>query len=174
MIKGDMIYLRALELADADILYEWENDMKLWHLSNTLTPFSRFTIEQYVMNAHEDLYTSKQLRLMIDLKEEPGTSIGTIDLFEFEPSHKRAGIGILVLEQYRRKGYASEAIGLICGYADKTLGLHQVFANISSSNEESLNLFKKKGFEVTGIKKDWNLKYDHWEDEILLQKILKN
>ena len=173
MIKGNLVYLRALELSDADLLYDWENDMALWPLSNTLTPFSRFTIEQYVMNAHEDLFSSKQLRLMIDLKDSPGTSIGAVDLFEFEPAHKRAGIGILILKEYRRQGYGSEAIDLMTGYADRVLNLHQVFCNISAQNPESLSLFEKKGFEKTGVKKDWIWKADHWEDEVLMQKILK-
>ena len=90
MIKGDKIFLRAMELSDAELMYQWENDMSIWHLSNTLTPFSKFTLEQYVMNAHQDIYTTKQLRLMIDLISERET-IGSIDLFEFDPGHRRAG-----------------------------------------------------------------------------------
>jgi len=44
---------------------------------------------------------------MIDHIEDKIT-IGTIDIFEFDPFHKRAGIGILIgNESYRRKGYAS-------------------------------------------------------------------
>ena len=110
MLRSDNLILRAMELEDADILYGWENDMSIWHLSNTLTPFSRFTLEQYVMNAHQDFYTIKHLRMMIDLTDSPQgqKTIGSIDLFEFEPNHMRAGVGILLHKDYRKKGYASE------------------------------------------------------------------
>lgn len=176
MLRGENIMLRALELADAELLYQWENDTNLWHLSNTLTPFSKFTLEQYVMNAHQDIYTIKQLRLMIDLKNAPAEqkSIGSIDLFDYDPGHRRAGIGILIHEDYRKKGYASEALDLMIGYGFSTLKLHQVFCNIGVNNEESLNLFRKKKFVITARKEDWNLTPDGWEDEYFLQLINKN
>ena len=46
MLTGKNLTLRALEPSDVDFFYEWENNEKLWHLSNTITPFSRFTLEQ--------------------------------------------------------------------------------------------------------------------------------
>jgi diamine N-acetyltransferase len=173
MIRGENIVLRALELRDAELLYQWENDMSIWHLSNTLTPFSKFTLEQYVMNAHQDIYTIKQLRLMIDLKSG-GVSIGSIDLFDFDPAHLRAGIGILILKEYRGKGYASEALDLIIKYSFETLKLHQLFCNIGINNRESLALFKKKHFTNSAVKKEWNRTHKGWEDECFLQLLNKN
>ena len=169
---GTKIILRAVEPKDVDLLYQWENDMDVWHVSNTIEPFSRFTLEQYVMNAQQDIFTSKQLRLMIDLK---GTSetIGSIDLFDFEPLHMRAGVAILIIEKERNKGYASEALHLMIDYALHTLNLHQLYCNIGSDNTNSLQLFKKKGFEMVGVKKDWLKRDDKWQDEIMFQLINK-
>ena len=106
MLTGKNLTLRALEPSDVDFFYEWENNEKLWHLSNTITPFSRFTLEQYILNSHQDIYTTKQLRLVID-QNEPGQndSIGSIDLFEFDPTNKRAGIGILITDKERKHLY---------------------------------------------------------------------
>ncbi len=59
MLQTYSIELRALEPSDIDILYNWENDQKLWHLSNTVAPFSKFILEQYIMNAEQDIYYSK-------------------------------------------------------------------------------------------------------------------
>jgi len=175
MLQGNKILLRALELADAELLYQWENDTSLWHLSNTLTPFSKFTLEQYVMNAHQDIYTIKQLRLMIDLARDGGgkNTIGSVDLFDFDPGHRRAGIGILIHVDYRGKGYASEALDLMIDYGFKTLKLHQIYCNIGVNNEESLKLFRKKNFKLTATKREWNLTPEGWEDEYFLQ-LLKN
>ena len=85
-MKSEHLQLRALEPSDIDLLFEWENNTAIWHLSNTLTPFSRFAIEQYVMNAGEDIFANKQLRMMIDRTDIiPKSTIGCIDLFDFDP-----------------------------------------------------------------------------------------
>jgi|OpeIllAssembly_1097287.scaffolds.fasta_scaffold403829_2 diamine N-acetyltransferase len=170
---GLKVSLRALEPDDVGLLYRWENDMSIWHLSNTITPLSKFTLEQYVMDSALDIYASKQLRMMIDLQEETNgiKTIGSIDLFDFEPTHQRAGIGIMILEEFRGQGLASEALDLLINYAFSTLQMHQVFCNIGPDNSESIRLFESKGFRLVGIKKDWNRIRNIWQDECLYQLI---
>ena len=48
MLKGENIYLRALEPSDADLIFRWENNPSNWKISGTLLPFSKHLIEQYV------------------------------------------------------------------------------------------------------------------------------
>jgi diamine N-acetyltransferase len=168
MIKGNVIGLRALEPDDADMLFGWENDEKLWHVSNTLAPYSRFAIEQYVLNCSADIYASRELRLMITTLDG-NISVGAVDLFEFDPLHLRAGIGIMVHEQYRTMGYAKEALSLMIGFCFRHLGLHQIYCNISAGNETSIHLFRTHGFELAGRKKDWVRYNGKWQDELILQ-----
>ena len=169
MITGENIILRAPEPSDIDLLYQWENVQSLWHLSNNNTPFSKFSIEQFILNAGQDIYTLKQIRLMIELKDK--SVAGCIDLFDFDPQHSRAGIGLLVFEPYRKKGYATEAIELIKKYAFDILHLHQLYCNILANNEASMKLFQNLNFKIAGVKKEW-VKYNYqWQDEIILQLI---
>ena len=53
------------------------------------------------------------------------------------------------------RGYATEALHLIVDYAFEVLDLHQIYSNVRVENESSVALFKKVGFEVTGLKQDW-------------------
>ena len=83
-MKYQDINLRAVEPEDLELLYTWENDNKYWVISNTVTPFSRYTLKRYIENSHKNIYVNGQLRLMIDhIKSE--TTIGTIDIFDFDP-----------------------------------------------------------------------------------------
>ena len=179
LLIGDNIALRALEPADLDILFDWENDTSIWMVSGTLAPFSRFVLEQYLASAHMDIYAHKQLRLVIDLLDDEDNSdetipIGCIDFYDFDPKNKRAGIGILIGDKdMRNRGYASEALGLVIDYAFKTLDVHQLFCSITTDNEPSLRLFKKLGFEVTGLKQDWIYHDNRFHDEYTLQLIRK-
>ena len=110
-------------------------------VSNTQKPFSKYLLQQYLENAQQDIYEAKQLRLVIE--EKNGASVGLIDLFDFDPKHKRAGIGIVISQQFQNKGYANEAISLLVNYSYTHLGLHQLFANITEDNTKSITLFEK-------------------------------
>jgi len=170
-MKLDKINLRALEPEDLELLYEWENNNTYWVISNTLTPFSRYTLKRYLKNSHKNIYETGQLRLMIDLIPEKKT-IGSIDIFDFDPFHKRAGIGILIADETnRKKGYASMALKCLIGYCFKTLQLHQLYCNILANNCESIDLFKKVGFLHSGVKKDWVKTTDGYLDEHLFQLV---
>ena len=110
---------------------------------------------------------------MIDkIENDSAETIGTIDIFDFEPLHKRAGIGILIAdEQNRKNGFASEALDILIHYCFNTLQMHQLYCNITSDNTESLNLFQKKGFSLIGIKKDWLIFPKGKKDELMFQLI---
>lgn len=169
LLEHDKIYLRALETEDLDKLYLWENSSDHWIVSNTLTPYSKYTLAKFIESSAQDIFESKQLRLMI-VKKEDDEAIGTIDLFDFDPYHLRAGIGILIGERkYRKKGYASEALEVMISYAGRALLLKQLYCNITEDNEESLKLFIQKSFVITGQKKNWIKTNDGWLTEYFLQ-----
>ena len=173
-LKGNTIYLRALEPEDLEFVYAIENNESVWEVSNTQTPYSRFLIRQYLENAHQDIYEAKQLRMAICLKNS-FEAIGLIDLFDFDPKNNRAGVGILISnESNRNKGVGSEVLALIINYAFEQLQLHQLYANIGSDNEISLQLFTKFGFQKIGTKKDWIKVNNNYKDELLFQLINNN
>lgn len=173
-LTGNTIHLRALEPEDLEFIYRLENDEKVWQVSNTITPYSRFLIRQYLENAHQDIFEAKQLRLAICLKEET-EAIGLIDLFEFDPLNQRAGVGIVIQEEAQRgNGYGAEALGLVIQYAFNRLQLHQLYANIDIANAASVSLFTTFGFECSGVKKGWNKRDGVFYDEAFYQLIKEN
>ena len=165
------ISLRAPELEDLDLLFIWENEPSIWQVSGTLTPFSRYILKQYLEHAGKDIYEAKQLRLMIQLKSNQ-RPVGAVDLFDFDPHHHRAGIGILIADPSdRRQGYAREALETVIAYCFDVLHLHLVYCNIAAGNSASIKLFEEAGFEECGRKKEWLYNGSSYEDELLYQKV---
>lgn len=169
-LKGEHIYLRALEPEDLDFIHIIENDESIWEISNTETPYSKYLIKQYLEHAQKDIYEVKQLRLVISsYEDEP---LGMIDIFDFDFKNKRAGIGILVKDlKMRNQGLGSEALKLLTNYCFSHLNLHQLYCNISEDNKASIKLFTKQGFETVGLKKDWSLVNGNYKNEYLFQLI---
>ena len=169
-LKGTQIILRALEPEDLSFLFQIENNESFWEISHTQAPFSKFILKQYLENAHLDIYQAKQLRLIIEDKTNKHP-IGMIDLFDFNPQHKRAGIGILIHPNFQQNGFASEALSLLIKYCFTHLQLHQLYANITDDNKNSIHLFTKHQFKEIGVKKDWIVSNNIYKNEILFQLI---
>jgi diamine N-acetyltransferase len=171
ILENQTISLRAPEPEDLDLLYLWENQSSVWQVSGTLTPFSRYILKQYLEHAGKDIYEAKQLRLMIQLKSTH-RPVGAVDLFDFDPHHHRAGLGILIADPSdRRQGYAREALETMISYGFEKLHLHQLYCNIAAGNHASIKLFREAGFLESGRKKEWLFHGRGYEDELIFQKI---
>ncbi len=172
-LENDLLKLRALEPEDLDLLYKWENDTRLWKYGSTLNPYSRYVLRKYIDNSHQNIYEAGQLRLMIKEKSS-GATVGTVDLYDFEPYHSRVGVGILVDSDYRGRGLALIALNLVMDYALRFLKLEQVYAYIPSMNISSLHLFRNAGFVETANLKKWNKVEGGFTDVFVYQFISRD
>jgi diamine N-acetyltransferase len=167
---GENIQLRALEPADLELLYLWENDPDVWRVSETIAPMSRDRLARFIQDQAYDLYATRQMRLMIDVDN---VAVGCVDLFNFEPLHRRFGIGILIYaEEHRRRGYARRVVEQVKEYARNTLALKQVWGTIDEDNTASIALFESCGFVLSARRKEWINRAGTFIDELEYQSIL--
>ena len=150
ILESKNIRLRALEPKDLNLLFLWENDRDNWRISDTIQPYSRTALTQYIESVG-DIYSDRQLRLIIENKdtEEP----------------------LVANDKNRGKGIGSECLRLMIDYVFDTLSLHQLYCNVLMDNPESLALFEKYGFKEAGIKKDWIYHEGQFIDECTMQLI---
>jgi diamine N-acetyltransferase len=169
-LENEKLLLRALEPEDLDTLYEWENNSELWKYGSTLSPYSKFALHDYLTNSLQGIIHSRQLRLMA-IEKPTNLPVGTIDLFDYDPIHQRACIGILVDTPFRRKGYGEDILHLTAGYAFNVLHLNQLYAYIPMSNTGSFNLLCKCGYKQSGVLKNWFKTTGGFEDVRLMQLV---
>ena len=170
-LENSEIKLRALEPEDLELLYKWENETELWIHGNTLSPYSKLALRQYINDTQQyDIYHSKQLRMIVVLIDG-NIPIGTIDLYDYDVRNSRAGIGILIDKPYRNKHYASQTLELMKHYAFDFLRLHQLYAYISINNHSSLKLFENAGYQPVGTLIEWVQENDRFEDVSVVQLI---
>lgn len=173
-LETEDIRLRAAEPEDLEVMYILENDSALWEMGCTNAPYSRHLLKEYLQNTTGDIFTDKQLRLMIERQADKQV-VGCIDLTSFDPLNSRAEVGIAVLAPYRRQGYASTALELLCQYAFHFLHIHQLNAIVPEGNEASISLFKKHGFSFSlSPIKEWLKNPDGtYRDVFFFQRINK-
>ncbi len=170
LLEGNLVKLRALEPEDLAFLYDIENNTDFWEVSHTQTPFSKFLLKQYLENAHQDIYEAKQLRLVIESKESSSV-LGMIDLFDFNPQHQRAGVGIVLKKEFEGNGFAKDALKVLIHYCFSHLNMHLLYATITPDNEKSIALFTNCRFQKTGVRKDWIYVDGTFKDELIFQLI---
>ncbi|MFM1932071.1 MAG: hypothetical protein RL226_1374 [Bacteroidota bacterium] len=169
-LNNGTLRLRPVQSNDVEILLHWENDPSHWWVSGITSPYSRADIEGFVSGI-TDIHQDKQFRWVI---EHEGHPIGTIDLYEFDAVHRRAGVGILIAERSKRqKGLGELALRLLMEHGQDVLSLHQLYAAIPESNEASIRLFEKCGFVRTAVRREWLQFEGRFEDELFYQRIFE-
>lgn len=172
-IEASKCRLRALEHEDLEVMYGWENDMSLWRVSGTVAPFSRHMLSRLIEEQQYDIYTTRQLRLVVEVDAPNGrAAAGAVDLFDFDPQHLRAGVGVLIAEEFRGRGLAKDALMAVERYAREVLRLHQLWCSVTEDNQSSLGLFRCLGYKECGRRREWIITPQGALDEVLMQKIL--
>lgn len=164
------IRLRAMEPEDLDALYQIENDRDTWDIGTTNVPYSRYALHDYMARCTSDIYTDKEVRLMIENAD--GEVVGIADLTNFDPKSMKAEIGLVIQREHRGKGYALATLHALHAYASHTLHLHQIYAVIPVSNEHCIHLFRQFGYKESARLDDW-LRHDaDYEPAVIMQFIL--
>lgn len=170
LLQNEKITLRALEPTDLDVLYRWENDTSLWEIGSSITPYSRKQLWDYIENYDGDIYNARQLRLMI-ISNASGNAAGTIDLYDFDATNRRAALGILIDPEYSRQGYGSAAVELMLEYSKTTLGIHQIYVYVPVDNKPSIRLFRNCGFKSSGCLRSWLRRSGSYADVAVMQHL---
>lgn len=164
------ITLRALEPEDLDLLYRIENDDELWGVGITNVPYSRYLLHDFISNSSGDIYTDKQVRLIIE--NEARQAVGLADLMSFDPKNMKAELGLVIQRACRHQGYAAATILKIHDYARRTLHLHQIYVVIAVSNENTLRLFQQMGYQQSAHLADWLFDGSRYHDAVVMQCVL--
>lgn len=138
--------LRPPRESDVEVAYAWDRDPELaaW---NGRTPIS------ISLSAARRDYLARWedpgVKTFIIEAGEPREPIGMATMYDFRNGGCELGIKIGP-EDLRGRGYASEAVELLVGYALDTLGLETVRGSTLAHNHRMQRVFEKNGFAQVG------------------------
>lgn len=143
-IEGDRIYLRPVQLSDAEDMYEYASDQET---------------TRFVFDTHQSLEGTKENiaryfmasplgKYAIVLKENH-KMIGTIEL-RVEETHKKAELGYTLSKDHWNKGYTTEAGKLVLRLGFEMLELERIFAFYDERNAASGKVIEKLGMTYEG------------------------
>ena len=147
--QGKKIRLRAIEPEDAAIFHEWNLDTRTAGLVDFIRlPQSLAAVKEWTQKQATTRPKNDHFELVIENNE--GDLVGIINTHSVD---RRVGAflyGVAVRAEFRRRGYAAEAIVLMIRYMFDELGYQKVNATVYGNNEPSHLLHERLGFVLEG------------------------
>lgn len=123
--------------------------------------------EEYKNKKGYASYNRSFLLFLITVKPE-NTIIGRCGLHNWNMDHNRAELGYnMTDENYKRKGFMTEAVGAVLDFGFKQLKLHRVEALIGSNNIPSLKIAENYHFTKEGLLRQHYYASDNYEDSFV-------
>ena len=159
-----MLRLRKIEPSDLPYLYQWENDASSWTDGANHNPLSQQDLRAYIESTTGDIYRDGQLRLIIEqspmTNDQLPTTVGCIDLFDFDPRNRRAAIGMYIAPESRGKGVGKEALRQLEEYAFGFLKMRVLYAVIATKNKACTALYRNADYKPSSPLPAWTLEDD--------------
>ena len=160
------VYLRALELEDYLITYEWRKDEEIQNMVGGPKFFiSKEKERQWILNTIQD---QNRMVLGIFLKENDQL-IGTVNIQDIDWVNRSAHVPILIgNKSYWGGGYASEARILALKFAFYERGIHRIWALVLEDNIPSLKLHERMGYVKEGLLRDSVYKNGRFQNQVYM------
>ncbi|EPQ54542.1 acyl-CoA N-acyltransferase [Gloeophyllum trabeum ATCC 11539] len=165
MFETDRLVLRAFRESD------WEPLLRIWNdpvaqrflWNDWVVPRG----DKFVKDVLKPGMEAATLYVVITLKENrEGEFMGWCALAQGNAKNRDAMTEIGLLREYQGKGYGTETLEFIIGYAFRNFGLHRISLGVLEGNAAARAVYKKIGFREEGATKEANWIDGGWEDAI--------
>jgi RimJ/RimL family protein N-acetyltransferase len=146
-IAGERVYLSPINPADLEIYTKWLNDREISdRLGDGCLMINLETEKKWIEDALKNGDHSYAIVL-----NETDELLGNIGLFEVKQMYGTATVGLFIGESENRgKGYGTEALKLLTGYAFDVLNLRNIMLCVYEFNEAAYKSYLKAGFKEMG------------------------
>lgn len=171
-LQGEKIYLRPLNLKDANHYYKWVKDKEviLYSLGRWLIPYTKKQIQEWLQETIDD---KSVLNLGI-VEKETNKLIGHTGICSISKTNNSGEYFILIGDKNSwGKGYGTEVTKLVVDYGFKVLKLHRIMLTVSDVNIGAVKVYEKAGFIKEGIMRDASFRNNKYHNKIVMS-ILEN
>ncbi|HEV7128313.1 MAG TPA: GNAT family protein [Ktedonobacterales bacterium] len=147
--RGGQVRLRAVEPGDWEMHFAWDQDAAMTRAIDFIwPPRSQARARQWAETMA--LRDPEGDAFQCEIENMSGVAVGHIATHHCDRRVGTFSYGIGVRSEHQRKGYASEAILLICRYYFAELRYQKVTAMAYSFNDASIHLHERLGFQREG------------------------
>lgn len=170
-MKGEHIYVRPLELIDAEeLLALRQRNYDFFQPFEPIRPENYLTLEEQKKHIASGLQGAEndQSYVFGVFLRETNRLIGRIELSGIARGpFQNANVGYFLDKDHNGRGYTTEGISLCVNYAFEQVGLHRIQAGVMPRNLPSIRVLEKAGFRYEGLARRYLKINGSWEDHAL-------
>jgi RimJ/RimL family protein N-acetyltransferase len=162
-IPGDRVYLSPISMDDLEQYTKWMNEAEI---TDNLGLSHIVYHEGKERKSLEDLMWGHNFSI---IEKDGNRLLGNCGLSEVKQIYRKGMCGIFIGEEADRgKGYGTEALRLLLGYAFDTLNLHNIALKVFDYNEGAIACYKKVGFQEVGRRRECYFVRGRYHDQVLM------
>lgn len=168
MFETRHLVVRKFRIEDAEQLYEnhMDEEVRKWFPNECYADPKeaqdaiRFYID-CIDNGHLPFVLGAELK-------ETGKLIGDTGISEVEGKMNETEIGYCIGQKFRGKGYATELLGALSGFAASHFGIETIWGKVVNGNKASVRVLEKNGYQF--VKEEFGAEDDPYGKGMLVYK----
>lgn len=154
MFRGTMLHNSTLRIIPLEKRYLEKlrllrNDADTAYYLTSVIPVNEVAQGVWFTSVSQD-----PTKLYMSILTKDDEFIGIVRMDEWDRINRSIRIGVDIVPDMRRKGYATTAYSLLLSYLFYELALHRVWLLVTEFNTRALSLYKKIGFKEEGRMRD--------------------
>ncbi|MCT8138237.1 GNAT family N-acetyltransferase [Anaerobacillus sp. CMMVII] len=148
-LETDHYLLRGMTLEDTPTMFVFMSDL---NTMKYITSNPVRTVAELASNIEQSLKNFKETKEIpwVIVDKANGETIGMFRFHKLNLWHKKAEMGVVIREDYQKKGVMSELLSTILPFGFHNLGLNRIVGDIFAENQGSEKLLHKFGFQKEG------------------------
>ena len=166
MLRGEKVYLRARDEADVEVLHRELHDDVAHHAradGDAWRPQPRTTGSPFDPKPPSAEYANFTI-VTVAGDEVVGSTL----LWHIDVHNRSAHLGIALISSARGRGFGSETLDLLAGYAFDALGLHRLQLETLADNEAMIASARKAGYRLEATLRESGWVMGSFADEVVL------
>ncbi len=171
---SDDYVLRQITHADADEYFEYMSDEDvIKYVPEECIPRNLQRVKEEI-DYNLDLYRYRRSIYWALARKDNNKLIGSCGFNYWNRDHKRTEISYDLSKKYWGRGIMSQTVSAVLGFAFSRMELHRIEATVTPTNQASLHVLKKMGFQKEGVLREQKLLHGKFHDAIILSLLAKD
>jgi RimJ/RimL family protein N-acetyltransferase len=164
MLRGERVWLRALEPGDAQALHRWHLDHELSVLDGVLYPTTLGEWEEFVAKAPAVSFGD----VVLGAGTDADGLIGYVSLRRTRPEDRSSEFGIALAREHWQQSYGRDDTLTLLRFAFREMNLHRVSLTVTDYNDRARGMYEACGFREEGRLREAKFRAGRYCDNVVM------